>query len=324
MTRCIHFAYALAGDTPGRTLTGDDEIADALAAPEPAWIHMQADDARTRDWIETHLAYLPEPVRAALLATDPRPRAVTHGDGVLVILRGVNLNPGAEPEDMISIRLWVAEGRIVSVSLRELASVHEMAAAIAAGQGPQRAGTLLCDLAERLQGRIETYVQNLDDLGDRLEVEVLQQPGPELRATVTDTRGEIVDLRRFLLPQRDAAAALAQSPAPVLDDHDRLRLSEVQDRLLRAVEEVEGLRERLVVVKDELTTAMSDRLNRNLYLLSVISAVFLPLGVLTGLMGINLAGMPGANWPPAFWVFTGLLCLILAAQVALLRRLNWL
>ncbi len=40
-----------------------------------------------------------------------------------------------------------------------------------------------------------------------------------------------------------------------------------------------------------------------MYLLSVITAIFLPLGFLTGLFGINLGGMPGAEYKWGFWIF---------------------
>jgi len=324
MNDFIHFAYPLSGADRGRALRESEEIAAALADPAPAWVHMQADHPGTRRWIETHLAYLPEPVRDALLASETRPRALLHGEGALVILRGVNTNPDEEPEDMVSIRMWVSDGRVISLGKRRLASLWQLSDEVAAGQGPERSGALLCRLLELLCRHIETHLTALDDEGDTLEARVLKGPAPELRARVTDMRGELVDLRRFLMPQRDAAGLLAREHVEVLREGDRLRLSESQDQLMRAVEEVESLRDRLVVVKDELTTALSDQLNRNLYLLSVISVVFLPLGVLTGLMGVNLAGMPGADWSPAFWVFTGILLVIVALQVVILRRLGWL
>lgn len=323
----IRFAYSLeAADTdgkPGTALNDSEAIAAALAAPEPAWVHLQADYPGTVEWMERYLAYLPAPVRAALLEPQTRPRALAYGDGVLVILRGVNLNPGADPEDMVSVRMWVAEGRVVSLSKRPLVSLDTLAEEVAAGEGPRGSGTLLARLIELLNGRIEDHLTSLDAEGDGLEQAVLAGADPALRARVTDIRGELVDLRRFLVPQRDAVGTLSRERAPVLNGDDRLRLAEAYDRLVRAVEEVESLRDRLVVLKDELASVLSDRLNRNLYLLSVISAVFLPLGVLTGLMGINLAGMPGANWPPAFWVFTGMLGVILVVQVLILRAIRW-
>jgi len=319
----IQFAYAMSGPDRGRRLTDDERIAAALAAPEPAWIHMRTDRPETRAWIARHLDYIAEPIRTALLQDETRPRATVHGDGVLVILRGVNTNPGAEPEDMVAVRLWVQAGRIVSLGRRPLASLSELAEVVGSGAGPDRAGAFLCGLVERLNARIDAYLTRTDDETDLLEENVLRDPDKGLRARVTDLRGELVDIRRFLVPQREAVATLARTQVDLIDPDDRGRLEEALERLTRAVEEVESLRDRLIVVKDELNTALSDRLNKNLYLLSVISAVFLPLGVLTGLMGINLAGMPGANWPPAFWVFTGLLGVILAIQIAILWVLRW-
>jgi zinc transporter len=77
------------------------------------------------------------------------------------------------------------------------------------------------------------------------------------------------------------------------------------------------------VVKDELTNALADRLNRNTYVLSVIAAIFLPLGFLTGLMGINLGGIPGAASANAFWIFSAILVVLVVAQVVIFRMLRW-
>lgn len=317
----IRHAYALSDGTP---FTESATLARALFEPECAWVHMQADDPQSAAWVAENLGYLPDPVRAALTATEARPRAAVHGHGVLVILRGVNTNPGAEPEDMVSVRLWVEPERVVSMSNRELASVSDLSEAVRAGEGPRTAGELLAFLVERLNARLGSYVKDLDEEGDELEKQVLMDPDPALRNRVNDIRGELVDLRQFLVPQSDALKALVGARLDFIDEHQALRLSEGREETGRSLETVESLRDRLVVVKDELSASLDDRLNRNLYRLSVISAVFLPLGVLTGLMGINLAGMPGANWPPAFWVFTGLLGLIVLLQILILKKLNWL
>ena len=83
------------------------------------------------------------------------------------------------------------------------------------------------------------------------------------------------------------------------------------------------MRERAQIVKDELSNALSNEMNRNLYQLSLITAIFLPLGFLTGLLGINVGGIPGAEVPTAFWIFCGLLSLIVGLQLAMFQRLRW-
>ncbi|HBF99444.1 MAG TPA: zinc transporter ZntB, partial [Alphaproteobacteria bacterium] len=91
----------------------------------------------------------------------------------------------------------------------------------------------------------------------------------------------------------------------------------------RFVEDLDAVRERSQIIQDELTTALSDKLNRNLYLLSIVAAIFLPLGFLTGLLGINVGGIPGTESPYAFGIFSAILVLIVGLQVVIFRKLHW-
>ena len=103
---------------------------------------------------------------------------------------------------------------------------------------------------------------------------------------------------------------------------DRNRLGEAADRTTRMVETLDEIRERLHVIKDDLGSMQAERLNRNLYVLSIISVVFLPLGVVAGVFGVNLGGIPGAVWDSAFWVFCAILFGMIALQLVLLRLLR--
>ena len=87
-----------------------------------AWFHLNYADATARDWL-LRSELLSIPVAESLLDEETRPRVLHHGEGLLLTLRGVNLNPGAEPEDMVSIRIWIEEGRIISTRKRRLKSV---------------------------------------------------------------------------------------------------------------------------------------------------------------------------------------------------------
>ena len=100
-------------------------------------------------------------------------------------------------------------------------------------------------------------------------------------------------------------------------------MQESLDRVTRYVEDLDSIRERAQIVKDELSNALSDRLNKNLYILSVISAIFLPLGFFTGLMGINIGGMPGVDNSNAFWIFSGILVVMVAIQISIFKLLKW-
>jgi zinc transporter len=323
MNGFIRCGFALSGPGAGRRLESEAEILDILRDRDLGWLHLDADDPGTRPWAEKNLDFIDQNTLSALLAETTRPRTALRDGGVLVILRAVNAASGAEPEDMVSIRLWVDPARVVSLSRRPIAELDELADEVVSERRPETAGGFLALLADRLTDRVEDLLVSIAEEVDAIEDAVIDSAASSIRGRITMTRQRLIAFRRHLAPQRDAVDRLMLSRAAVLAELDVHRLIETYDRLTRVIEECDALRDRLTVIKDELQSAQSERLNRNLYLLSVITVIFLPLGFLTGLMGINVAGLPGADWPGAFWVFLILLFAILALQLIWLRWRRW-
>ncbi len=158
---------------------------------------------------------------------------------------------------------------------------------------------------------------------DTLESEVLEQPSGHLRHSISEVRKSAIMLRRYIAPQRDVLSSLKTVDMAWLTRDVERRLQEVHDNQLRGIESLDAIRERSQVVMDELVSAVSDKLNSNLYVLSVITAIFLPLGFLTGLFGINVGGIPGVNDDHAFVNFVLLLTGITALQIVIFKLLKW-
>jgi zinc transporter len=283
------------------------------------WMHLDRTGADTEAWLADESGLDPVSVEA-LLAEETRPRASLLPTGVLVILRGVNLNPGADPEDMVSLRVWASEHRVITMRRRPVMAALDVQEALHAGDGPTTAGALLVALTARLTDRIGPPVQDLDDRLDGLEVEAIEAVGESLRPRLAALRREAILLRRYLAPQRDALLALMTAPSALLLEGDRLRLREVADHVTRCVEDLDAIRERAAVTHDELRSRLAEGMNRRMYVLSLVAAVFLPLGLITGLLGVNLGGMPGAHSEWGFWILAGSLLVFGAATFWLLRR----
>ncbi|MCB1562976.1 MAG: zinc transporter ZntB [Alphaproteobacteria bacterium] len=318
----ILYACAIDGDGHGRLLNGD-AVSQTLRDDTLAWVHLDAHAAETRPWLEREITYLDSLIIDALLAEETRPRLLEFGDGALLILRGVNLNENADPEDMVSVRLWVDAHRIISVQRRSLKAVKDIQDHLAAGRGPKNAGDFVAMLAMRLFERMEPTFSTLDEQLDDMEELVMESPDTKERSPITAVRKKAILFRRYIMPQRDAIAQLRTSGFAWLDQTHKRHLQESLDRVIRYVEDLDAIRDRAQIVKDELATALSDRMNRNLYVLSVIAAIFLPLGFLTGLLGINVGGIPGADNTEAFWIFTAMLTALVSAQIALFKMLRW-
>lgn len=294
------------------------------ATGEICWAHLQRGSASADFWLSETRGVAPL-VRQALTAEETRPRCAPLEGGLLLILRGVNLNPDAEPEDMVSIRIWTDGERILSVWLRRLHAVGDVDEMLSQGRGPKTVGEFLALLADRLVARMEPVIAEIDDRIDALEDEVLEHYDPAMRERLATVRRQAIVLRRYFAPQREALLRLAgdQEVTPWLGQAQRHLLRETADRITRYVEDLDAGRERASVVHDQLANHISDEMNRGMYILSVIAAVFLPLGFITGLLGINVGGMPGGDTTWAFAAVCGLLALLAGLEIWLLRRLKW-
>lgn len=286
------------------------------------WIHLNRTAPDTRSFLYERSG-LSDLACAALLADDSRPRTTTFDDGIVVDIRGVNMNPGEDPEDMVSLRLWCDGRRVISVRRRKLMAVDDVREAIRRNRAPRSPAELMTMLADGLTVRMGGVIAELEDKVDELEDHVVGVQNNELRLALSAIRREAIGLRRFIGPNREAIQRLVADPAEWMSQRDRLQLREVADKITRYVEELDTVRERAAVVQDELSSRLAERLNNNTYVLSVIAAIFLPLGLLTGLLGINVGGMPGAEADIAFWVVTGGLVVLGIAGYFLLKRLKW-
>lgn len=235
-------------------------------------------------WLQRHSG-LDEVTCEALLADETRPRAVSMNQGLLVMLRGVNTNPGADPDDMVSIRLWIKEHRVISTRKRRLLSIADLCEAIEHNRGPTSPGDLIVDLADRMVARMAAVVEHIEEEIDPLEDAVVAAEKGQLRYELATVRRQIIGLRRYLAPQREAMGRLLQERGPWLTDTDRSRLREVSDRVIRYLEDLEAARDRAAVVQEEQANRLSEQMNSRMYVLSLVAAVFLPMGFLTGLLG---------------------------------------
>ena len=316
-------AVLLDGQGGGR-IPDADEIASWTPEQGRLWLHFDVNNPGSRVWFRDH-SQLPRLISEALLASETRPRAQPIGEGFLVVLRGVNHNPDSDPEDMVAIRVWIDDQRIISTRKRNLLSVQHIRESLLSGDGPRDSGAFLTMLADQLITRMSSTLDTFNERLSEVEERIIEgAPVEGTRLTMADMRREIITLRRYLSPQREAINRLAGEKSAWLHDQYQHRLREANDRLTRYIEDMDAVRDRAVVVQEELLSHLSEQLNQRMYTLSIISAIFLPLGFFTGLLGINVGGIPGTDNGEAFWWVVGSLLVFVAVQLWVFRRFRWL
>ncbi len=286
------------------------------------WVHLDRENEAAQRWLAED-ANISSNTTAALLSVETRPRCVVKQTGTLLILRGVNLNPHADPEDMVAVRVWIEKNRIITVRRRKLMAMDQIRQDLAENTGPDTPGDFVVALATGLVERMEGVMDAFDEEVDTLETDQAFVSANEFRNRLAAIRHKMIPLRRYLAPQRDALSHLLMSKANWIDEANRSRLYEVADHVTRFVEDLDSARERTAIIHDSLTSQIAERMNQIMMVLSVVAAIFLPLGFLTGLLGINVGGIPGAENTSAFWLVTVALIAIGLLELALFRWLKW-
>jgi len=287
------------------------------------WLHLDLNASCTSDWLLKH-SDIDELMIEAMIADETRPRCTSTKKGFLLILRGVNLNPGAAVDDMVSIRLWVEEHRIISVRRRQLSSVTDLTNQIEHQQSPSSSLEFIANLADHMTWRMWDTIESYEESLSELEEKVLTNSRATLRSELQNIRRQLITLQRYLSPQREALNRLQTIRMEWIEESQKGHLRETNDQLTRYLEDLAAMQERAIIVQEELSNNLAAQANSRVYLLSIITTIFLPLSFVTGLLGINVGGMPGFDDPTAFWRVVLVLSVMTATQLIIMRWKKWL
>ena len=287
------------------------------------WVHFDYSSSEAVDWI-TNKSEIDSIAIDALLTEETRPRTTLLNDSILIALRGVNLNPNSKPEDMVSIRLYISTHLIISTRKRDILSVAEIIDILKKGIGPKSSSEFLTELIYRVTDRMEDVINQIEDRTNSLEENLIDSTDLKFRNEILSVRREIIILRRYLFPQKEALNKLYNDKITWINEYERIEIRETNDQLMRHIEELDTIRDKVSLIQEELANSLSDQVNKKMYILSIISAIFLPLTFLTGLLGINIGGIPGAQNDNAFYIFSIILIMVTSIQFYIFKKKKWL
>ncbi len=340
----LRFACLLDGQGSATNMTWagvwDWEPTDGLL-----WVHLERDDPAAQEWVRVDSG-LDALVAEALLAEDTRPRVETIGDGLLIVLRGISKNSAGARSHLgddvgfVPLHLWADGKRVISLRDKghQLGALRETRLAAFRGQGPCRPGEVLAQIAYRVIIDIEPVLDSMDDQVDALEEMVLENteaPHEEVseklvRRQLSELRRKAIHLRRYLAPQRDAITRLQREDCSWLTSRDRILLREDLDRLLRFIEYLDAIRDRSILLHDDLCALVSERISRSsLHIsrtsnrLTALAALLLPPSLAAGLLGMNVGGIPWNTDPQGFLYMGVISALCSTAVFVLLRVKKW-
>jgi zinc transporter len=292
----MSFTAILVAEGAVRHLSAEEAL--AYRGPGFVWAHIESDES---DELPLILGDdIPDVAANALVATETRPRCDRIDDGAIVNIRGPGAVDTGDSDRLVSIRMWARRGKVDSVTRRPLAATAAVRAQMEAGRILDP-GDLVAAFAREISKQLDPQVADLGDQLDDCESELESGNKFRLRTAIARIRSEAIAFRRFVAPDRDALLTLAALDVDWLEETDRLHIREAADRFARMAEELEAVRERAALLHEQLTDLRAEEIDQRSLVIAVVAFIFLPLTFITGLLGMNVEGIPYAHSHWSFW-----------------------
>ncbi len=184
-----------------------------------------------------------------------------------------------------------------------------------------------------LDAVVDAYFPVLETYGERLEAietEVIDGGSAEVVRQIHDIKHDLLLLRRAIWPQREAVNQLVRDHCNFINAETRVYLRDCYDHTVQLIDLVETFRELGTDLRDFYLSAVSNRMNVTMRLLTVISTVFIPLTFIAGIYGMNFDpnsspwNMPELHWRYGYPAVLAVMGLIGAALMLCFWRAGWL
>jgi magnesium transporter len=188
----------------------------------------------------------------------------------------------------------------------------------------QDAGFLAYSLIDAMVDHVFPILEMFGDRLEELEARVLRRPGPGTIQEIHRIKRELLLVRRAMWPMREVLQRLHRDPHECFSETTRTYVRDVYEHAVQVIDIVETYRELATSLTETYMTAMSNRMNEVMKLLTIIGTIFIPLTFLAGVYGMNFRHLPELEWHWGYAAFWGVSAAIAGAMVAWFRRKGWL
>lgn len=292
---------------------------DSDTASGPIWLHFNLADTRTAKWIAACEA-IPDDARDLLLDHDALARYEIAGNGLALVIGDLHHDFNGDPEGFGTLRLYIDKHMLITGRRHPLMAVDQLRHEMTNGSEVANTTDLLARMIELLAATFQRVVKEHADIVDDAEDQILAGHVRDQGAELGRVRRLLARLRRHVNGERHALAQSLARAHRWTGNSDISELRQAVERLDGTAQDLELVQERARLLQEEIAGRLGEATNRNLYLLSVMTTVLLPINLITGVFGMNTSGLPWSHSENGFVHAAVCMLIGITISLALLRR----
>ncbi|MFM8798240.1 MAG: CorA family divalent cation transporter [Fluviibacter sp.] len=306
----VVFAWEMHGEQ-SREIQPDQVDAALGDQSKSLWLHLNLSNGRIQRWLR-QTPQIPDSLKEAILDQVSRSRMETieeFGDGLMMVMNDFRIGLTHAADDEETGTLWAIMTPRLMLSLRAhpLMTTDTLRHLLRQKRiTPNTVVALYHELIEERATHLRRKTDHLSDQMDLLEEILIKGENLPEHETLGRLRITCSRLRRHYAPELTALRRLLRRKPTWFTEDDTDQLREQIDLLSFLVDEVNNLYERAKVLQDELSAHVAEFNAKNLQVLSVMTVIFLPMTLVTGVMGMNMEDLPGLQ--NSFYIVMAIMC----------------
>ncbi|HWT97298.1 MAG TPA: transporter [Terriglobales bacterium] len=311
--------YVLHKDGTQQRLDWRDVDSEIANPDSRIWLHFNLADMRAKRWLEG-CTVVPRMAKQIILGTANQMMLEPVERGLVGVLGDLHHEFDIDPSKIGVLRLYLDDRLLISARRHPLKSIDSLRRSVANGTPTARPIGLVIRLLHHLAETFGSTITELGETIDRIEDRILDDHISNEGSELGRARQLIVRLRRHLVPQRHALVGLLNHLPDWLSNDEISDLRQAVERLDMLGHDLDLVQDRARVLQDEMANKQAERTNHNLYVLSIVTTIFLPITLITGVFGMNVGGLPGVQSEAGF---IGVMVLMILTVVISLCLLYW-
>jgi magnesium transporter len=241
-----------------------------------------------------------------------------------VVTRMLSLDEGGFDSEQISI--FQSGKFVITFQERPGDCLQPLRTRIAEGQGIIRTRKSDYLVYAILDTVFDHYFPVIDWFGDHLDKldEAITGNNAISLQEIHRLRSQLLELRRWLRPNRELLNQLIRDETEHVTDETRVFLRDCYDHIIQLQESIESYRELCSDLRDFHLASVGNRTNEVMKTLTIVSTIFIPLGFIAGLYGMNFDSMPELQWRYGYAAVLALMTGVTVGFLLWFRRKGWL
>ncbi len=259
-----------------------------------------------------------------------RAKVEQYGENIFIVTRMVSLGEHLETEQL---SLFLGCGVVVTFQEHAGDCLEPVRERIRKGTGRLRSAGADYLVYALLDAVIDAYFPVLEQRGEHLEMledQVIAHPDSSMIARIHTAKRDLLALRRAIWPQREAINSLLRDPIDLIAETTHVYLRDCYDHVIQVIDVVETYRELASGLLDAYQSSVANRMNEVMKVLTIIATIFIPLGFLAGIWGMNFDpeaspfNMPELGWRYGYPVGLALMATVAVCLLLFFWRRGWL